>query len=76
MTLVFQMALALATEDAKEIDRKREAQGIEKTEGMKIEVAGKHIKMVMDSIESFMKYQKLRLGNKSRDDIAKDELWR
>lgn len=77
ITLVFQMALALATEDAKEIDREREANGEEMTEGnAKIEVAGKHIEMVMDSIEDFMEYQKSRMCGKSRDDVAKDELWR
>lgn len=77
ITLVFQMALALATEDAKELDREREAYGEEKTEESgKIEVAGRHIKMVMDSIEDFMAYQKSRLNNKGRDDIAKDEGWR
>ena len=76
ITPVFQMALALATEDAKELDREREANGGEKTESGKIEVAGRHIKMVMDSIEGFMTYQMSRLNNKGRDDIAKDERWR
>ena len=83
ITLVFQMALALATEDAKEMNREREANGEEMTDGeemtegnAKIEIAGKHIKMVMDSIEDFMDYQKSRMYGKSRDDVAKDEGWR
>ena len=77
MTLVFQMALALATEDAKEIDREREAKGEKVTKGnAKTVIAGKHIKMVMNSMEDFMAYQKSRMYGKSRDDVAKDEGWR
>lgn len=62
---VFQMALALATEDGR---KSRQA-------GERISVNDPHVSMVMKRHEDFIDYQKRQSGG-SRDKIANDNGWR
>ena len=70
---VFHIALALATEDARDRDREAtDGAGEKPLESGKVDVYGYHIKRVMESMERFSDYQKgQHLG--SREKIATEE---
>ncbi|KAG6999225.1 hypothetical protein G7Y79_00036g071810 [Physcia stellaris] len=70
---VYQMALAIATEDARSLSEARSKKAPEKDSNFRVPIRAHHIRTVMKNMDEFQKYQIRSSGGKSRDKFAQDQ---
>ena len=70
---VYQMALALATEQARSISDAKSKEAPESDSNSRVPIKAHHIRTVMENMEDFQKYQTRSSGGKSRDKFAMDQ---
>lgn len=71
--VVYQMALAIATEDARSLSEARSKEAPEKDSNSRVPIKAHHIRTVMKNMDEFQKYQIRSSGGKSRDKFAQDQ---
>lgn len=71
--VVYQMALAIATENARSLHDARSKGTPGKDSNFRVPIRADHIRTVMKNMEEFQEYQIRSSGGKSRDKFAQDQ---